>query len=115
MKPELFMFKMTKNLAKQVSKYGSSRLCKEYTIVNENPLTIKDTSACTFDPCSHHLLGTPGARVRLRITFMINIQEYCFLVLHQEENKLSHMTIHSLLRKLAILPVLPPGRHIQRG
>ena len=63
-------------------------------------------STCTgFTLICHH----PGARLRLKITFMMNIQEYHFLVLQDEENKLSHMTIHSLLRKLAILAVLPPA------
>ena len=67
---------------------------------------FKDVSTCTgFTLVCHH----PGARVKLKITFMIYIQEYRRSVLQDEENKLSYMTIHSLLRKLAILAVLPPA------
>ena len=32
-----------------------------------------------------------------------------------KQNDVSHMRIRSLIRKLAFLPVLPPGRHIQGG
>ena len=46
---------------------------------------FKDVSTCTgFTLVCHH----PGARVRSKITFMINIQEYRRSVFQDEENKL---------------------------